>query len=324
MNRPPLWLVGWSDSEDEDYRAAWAAAELEAEIARVKPLGPTVGRRRHRLRSWPASVRLATRARGWQGPVIAWDPVAGALAALAGRRDVVLLNPLLDPASATLRRRVLLAGARRAARVLFFSRAAARDAVRLGLPRESVGFLPLGVRARRDVVTPPGDHLLAVGRERRDWDTLARAAQGLDLEVRVLGPDSAPPPLRVLEQVDRGDFLDLVAAAAAVVVPLLDDRRTAGQLAVLDALSVGRAVVASRAPGTEDYVNDQTGVLVPIGDAHALREALERVAEPTVARAMGEAGLRAAQGPFALERFVRDVHAEAHGERVAEDVSDSD
>jgi len=303
---PALWLAGWSDSEDEDFRAACAEAGVEAEVARVAPLGPTVGTRSHRLRSWPAYVRQAARALRWPGPVVAWDPIAGALAARLGRRErLVILNPLLDPSRASSsRQKVVASGARRAERVLFFSRAGARDAERLGIHGE---FVPLGVRARRAEAPPPGDHLLAVGRDHRDWETLARAAQALDIEVRAIGPTAGPGPLRLVDPVPREELFRLMEQAAAVVVPLVDDRRTAGQLAVLDAFAVGRGVVATRGPGTEDYVTDDTGFLVPPGGADALRVALELAADPSVAASMGEEALQAAHGPLSLTQFVAAV-----------------
>jgi glycosyltransferase involved in cell wall biosynthesis len=312
---PTLWLAGWSDSEDEDFRAACEEAGVDAVVARVAPLGPTVGTRRHRLRTWPAYVRQAVRAVRWPGPVVAWDPIAGSLAARAPRRRgrLVVLNPLLEPDAPTRRQRFVVAGAARADRVLFFSRAALRDATELGLPEKRATFVPLGVRARRVDPAPPGGHLLAVGRERRDWETLARAAQALDVEVRVIGPSAVPGPLRVLPPVDRERLLGLMDEAAAVVVPLADDRRTAGQLAVLDAFSVGRGVVATRAPGTEDYITGETGLLVPPGDADALRRALERALAPAVAATWGAAALSAVRGPLALTRFVAAVDAEARG-----------
>ena len=172
-------------------------------------------------------------------------------------------------------------------------------------------FVPLGVRARRDQAAPPGDHLLAVGRDHRDWETLARAAQALDIEVRAIGPPSVPGPLRLVDPVPRDELFLLMEQAAAVVVPLADDRRTAGQLAVLDAFAVGRGVVATKGPGTEDYVTDDTGFLVPPGEADPLRIALELAADPSVAASLGEEALLAAQGPLSLTAFVAAVDAAA-------------
>ncbi|HEU5213582.1 MAG TPA: glycosyltransferase [Gaiellaceae bacterium] len=309
MAEPALWLAGWSDSEDEDFRAACAEAGMEAAVARVAPLGPTVGTRRHRLRSWPAYVRQARRALRWPGPVVAWDPIAGAIAARLGRRErLVILNPILDPSRKSRRQQLVVSGARRAGQVLFFSRAGARDGLELGVRG---AFVPLGVRARRDEAAPPGDHVLAVGRDHRDWETLARAAQALDIEVRVIGPATVPGPLRLVDPVPREELFGLMEQAAAVVVPLMDDRRTTGQLAVLDAFAVGRGVVATKCPGTEDYVTDDTGFLVPPGEADALRAALGLAADPNVAASQGRAALAAARGPLSLTTFVSTVDAAA-------------
>lgn len=315
-SRPPLWLADWSDSEDDDFRTAFRLAGLEARVLRAPPLGSSVGTLLHRVRSWPAYVGLALRGlRQSNGaPLIAWQPLAGALAGLlrrGGTPPIVALNPLLESRPESLRHRLALAGLRRVERVLFFSRGGAAAATTLGLEQQQVGFVPLGVRARRSHPAPPGPHLLAAGREERDWLTLAHAAEGLDVEVHVLGPKSVPKPLRLLPQVGRERFLELLEGAAALVVPLLRSDRTAGQLAVLDAMSVGRAVVATRAHGTEDYVTPEVGFLVPPGDAESLRDALARVSAPEVAAAMGTAALEATHGPLSLERFVREIDSEA-------------
>jgi glycosyltransferase involved in cell wall biosynthesis len=222
----------------------------------------------------------------------------------------VILNPLLDPTSTGLPQKLLLAGAKRADRVVFFSSPAVDDAVGMGLDRGRVRFVPLGVAAQRDWEPPSGSFLLAIGREERDWATLARAADGLDCEIRVVGPSSLPGAhrLTVVPQRSRADLAALIAQSRAVVVPLPPGRRTAGQLTVLDAMAVGRAVVATRTQGTVDYVTPQTGVLVPPGDADALREALRRVADDEVSRSLGRAAFDAARGPFSLERFVTSIN----------------
>jgi glycosyltransferase involved in cell wall biosynthesis len=314
----PIWLVDWSDSEQEDFLAACAGAGVEARVIRGPALGSTVGNRLHRLRSWPAYLSLA-----WRGlharpaaPLVAWQPIAGALAGLMRRRrrpGLVVLNPLVDPDGSSLRQRLLLAGARRADRVLFFSSSALAGGLDLGLERERARFVPLGVRAALGWRPPSANYLLAVGREERDWVTLARAAEGLSCELRVVGPTTLtePSPLRLLPQLERPRLLELMREARAVVVPLLPGRRPAGQLTVLDAMSVGRAVVATRASGTEDYVDDETGILVPAGDEAALREALARAADRSLSEKMGRAALAAARGPFSLERFVAAVDSVA-------------
>lgn len=314
----PLWLANWSDSEDADFRAACVSAGVAARVLRGPALGDSVGTRRHRFRSWPSYISLAIRglrlAAG--APIVAWQPLAGAIAGYLRRGSsppLLVLNPLLDLESSSTRQRIALGGVARADRVLFFSRAALEAGVVLGLERAKLEFVPLGVRVSREWRPPTGDYVLAAGRELRDWTTLARAVEGLEMEVRVLGARGLKPgsSLRILPQVGRRQFLELAAGARALVVPLMETARAAGQLTVLDAMSVGRAVVATRAAGTEDYVTDRRGILVPPGDPDALRAALRRVYDIEIATTMGRAAFEAARGPLSLERFVASVDGEA-------------
>jgi glycosyltransferase involved in cell wall biosynthesis len=245
-------------------------------------------------------------------PLIAWQPVAGAVASflpMRKRSPLVLLNPLLDPDTGHLRQGILRAGCRRAQRTLFYSRQGLEYAGQAGLSPSRTAFVALGVHARYDTPPPPGTYLLAAGRSARDWVTLSRAAAGLDAEILVMGPTVLPEgtSLRRLPQSSRTHFFSLLTGAAALVVPLLPVSRTAGQLAVLDSFSVGRAVVATRSQGTEDYVDDRTGILVPPSDPEALRAALGKVLADGTAARLGAGALAAAKDRFSLRRFVEEV-----------------
>lgn len=65
-------------------------------------------------------------------------------------------------------------------------------------------------------------------------------------------------------------------------------------IAVMEAMSTGRPVIASRIGGLTDLVTDgETGFLVQPGDALALRTAMEQLlANPDLQRCMGQAALR--------------------------------
>jgi glycosyltransferase involved in cell wall biosynthesis len=74
--------------------------------------------------------------------------------------------------------------------------------------------------------------------------------------------------------------------------------------AALEAHAAGKPVVAARATGVVDSVIDGvTGILVPVGDASALAEALELVLEDhSLAATLGAAGRERAQREFPQER----------------------
>jgi glycosyltransferase involved in cell wall biosynthesis len=155
----------------------------------------------------------------------------------------------------------------------------------------------------------PGDYLLATGKDHRDWATLAAACKGLNLPVLVAGPDSLPhnETLQLARPASRDAYFELVSGARAVVIPLVSEERPAGQLALLDAFSVGRAVVATRGRGTDDYVTSQRGRLVSAGDADELRAAIIEVSELSNARRMGMAALESTRKELDLARFLAEV-----------------
>jgi hypothetical protein len=308
----PLWLVDWSDSEDEDFRWAWQRAGLTARVLRSPPLGPHVGERWHRLHSYPTYLWLAGRGLRYagDGALVAWQPLVGALAGMLPRRRprLIVLNPVLT-GSGRARQGLALRGFARSDCILFYTRPGLEAAAALGLPRHRLRFVPLGVRARREEPAPPGQYFLATGRDSRDWATLAEAATGLDFEVIVTGPASLPNPgpLRLGPQVSGEPFFALLEGAAAIVLPFSRTDRAVGQLSMLAAMSVGKPIVATQSAGVEDYVTEETGIVVPAGDAAALRGALLQLSDPALALDMGRSALEAARTKFSLERFVREV-----------------
>lgn len=90
----------------------------------------------------------------------------------------------------------------------------------------------------------------------------------------------------------RRDMPRLLAAADALVLP---SSWEGNPLTVMEAMAAGRAVVATSVGCVPELVDDETGLLVPPGDAPALRAALAAlVADVDRARRMGLAGARRA------------------------------
>ncbi|MDX1630540.1 MAG: glycosyltransferase family 4 protein [Thermoanaerobaculia bacterium] len=132
--------------------------------------------------------------------------------------------------------------------------------------------------------------LLAVAGEgplREDLEKTIRS-RGLEDRVRLLG--------------FRRDVPDLLAAADLFVLP---SRWDAFPTAILEAMAAGLPVVATRAGGIPEIVEDgRTGLLVSPGDPDQLAEALARLSEcPELARRLGEAGRERARERFSLEAW---------------------
>jgi glycosyltransferase involved in cell wall biosynthesis len=107
----------------------------------------------------------------------------------------------------------------------------------------------------------------------------------------------------------RADVLDYLAAADVVLVPSVYPDPFPS--AVLEAMAVGRPVIASRIGGIPEAVVDgRTGILVDPGSSEALAEAMGKLMdEPDTRDLMGENGLRRLRSEFSIERHVGAIDA---------------
>jgi glycosyltransferase involved in cell wall biosynthesis len=123
----------------------------------------------------------------------------------------------------------------------------------------------------------------------------ARETLEKEVQARALGPS-----VRFLGR--RHDMPALILASDIVVVPSLAE---SFGIALLEAMSFGKAVVGTRTGGVPEVVADgETGFVVPPADAQSLAEALERLlGDPSLARRLGEAG-RARATVFTAERMM--------------------
>ena len=195
----------------------------------------------------------------------------------------------------------------------------------VGWDNERVTVLIQGVDTRfwSPRTAPAGEYLLAVGRERRDYATLAAALRELPEtrcvvvagspwsrhEAAVL-PGDAPPNMTFRAGLSHAELRDLYAGASVVVVPVLADTDyAAGANGCLEAMAMGRPVIATTTPGLADY---QTGdgsepLVMPVaaGDPSALAAAIRALLPDTAGR---ERRARAGRG-FAESAATVDGYA---------------
>jgi hypothetical protein len=163
----------------------------------------------------------------------------------------------------------------------------------------------------QELLEPSADDgpLFAGGDSLRDYPTLLRAATSIEAEItvatrraRALTGHGVPANVQV-GTLPPARFVEAMRRARAVVVPLRPTRdRSAGQTTYVNAMAMGKAVIATDCLGIRDYVQDgTTGVLVKPGDAGALAEALRWAADPRHRQEVRRMGARART--LALERF---------------------
>jgi hypothetical protein len=159
--------------------------------------------------------------------------------------------------------------------------------------------------------------IFAGGDSLRDYRPLLEAAEGLAAGVTIASRSRAParaPANVTIGELDQRRYEERLRSASIVVVALAPRRdRSAGQQTYLNAMVLGKPVVVTDALGVRDYVEDRrTGLIMPPGDAAAMRAALDWLVDPDNAgqvRAMGERARAVALERFGPEQYVRSLLA---------------
>ena len=155
----------------------------------------------------------------------------------------------------------------------------------------------------RDLPTRDEGYLFAGGNSVRDYGLLEAALEGLDAATCIAAkwkPTRNLPHLQAAPT-SHDEFMQLMANSHAVVVPLRQTVRSAGQQTYLNAMGLRKPVIVTDAPGVRDYVIDGvTGVIVP-HDVQAMRAAIRHVMDPANAAFYAQMGERARED--VLKRF---------------------
>jgi glycosyltransferase involved in cell wall biosynthesis len=211
--------------------------------------------------------------------------------------DLVLRKPVKwrHRAGAVVKRRLL----RRVDHFIHYFRDISGYTRYFGISPERSSYVPFKVNSRDAPLSAADlreDYVFTMGRSLRDYDTFIRAVAGLPYPAAIPefsfehfeGRDqrfawtrqNLPQQLSVLA--DRGNREDLVrnlARARVVVIPTQASSLCASGLSTyLDAMYLGKCVIATSGPGASDLLTDQA-LLVPPHDVAALREAIRRAWE---------------------------------------------
>jgi len=134
--------------------------------------------------------------------------------------------------------------------------------------------------------TTPRGYIFSGGGAGRDFKTLIEAVKGLDIPLKIVTftPKNLKYRKKLPENVDieyrmpLQSFLERVAHALFVVVPLKAGKWPHGHTSIVQALRLGKPVITSKNSTTEDYVvHGENGFLVDPGDTKALQDAIKHL-----------------------------------------------
>ena len=161
--------------------------------------------------------------------------------------------------------------------------------------------------------------ICSAGLEWRDYPTLIEAVAGLpDLSVKLAAASPwskhedqtagrALPPNVDARRYDYAGLRALYAESSFVVVPLRETDFQAGVTTILEAMAMGKAVIATRTTGQTDVITDgENGLVVAPGDVAGWRRAIARLRDDDALRErLGRNARRWVEENAALDRWAR-------------------
>jgi glycosyltransferase involved in cell wall biosynthesis len=207
----------------------------------------------------------------------------------------------------------------RRARIVAVADHVADAVVHAGIPRNRIEVIPNGVVIPAEPVYPPaGDRPVRIGLlgrldPQKGADVFVDAARriGGDAELVLGAPGAHDLYAEELLAAARAATVEVVIPAGpeflrGLDVVALPSRYEGHPLVLLEAMALGKPVVATRIPGIREVVESgRTGVLVPPGDADALVATLRSLVEnPELRASLGARARELVKSRYALA----DVH----------------
>ncbi len=193
-----------------------------------------------------------------------------------------------------------------------------------GYKSNNLRFLPYGVDS--DFFSPRAAltdlEVLSLGGPFRDYALLDQALDGVAQAV-VGGklPARTHNLKRIWERKEDFSYqalVDVYSRSKVVALPLVKTTQTAGLTVTLEAMAMGKAIVATRSSGIPDYLqHDQTALLVDPDDVSGFRSAIRRLLASPAERARLGQNARTA----VLREFTTTIEG-ARLSRLLEEITD--
>lgn len=160
---------------------------------------------------------------------------------------------------------------------------------------------------------PPANYIFAGGNSQRDYQPLLEAARQMPeqeffLATKLILHHDLPPNVTVKE-VSHAEFVALMRAAKAVVIPLRSNMtRAAGQQTYLNAMLLRKPTIINQSFGVHDHLRDKENALIVDGSPHSYVEAIRWVLDPAnqdQVACLREAAYHSAHDQYTYENHVR-------------------
>jgi glycosyltransferase involved in cell wall biosynthesis len=167
-------------------------------------------------------------------------------------------------------------------------------------------------------------YVLSVGQESRDYATLFEALRNTQIRAKVVSSgiresseyrhnvaDERLPNVERFEHIPFTELRNLYEGCSFVVVPMRNVDYPAGMTTIMEAMAMGKAVIATYSRGIEEFIEDSvTGFWTEPGNSIALREKMLFLwNNPKVSIQMGQRARESVKSRVDMTRFVGELES---------------
>ena len=128
------------------------------------------------------------------------------------------------------------------------------------------------------------DYIVSAGRSNRDYEFLVETLKNTDYQVKIISDcvasnvkNNLPSNIQVLDNTFGKEYLDVLVHAKCVVIPLLNESISSGQLVLIQAMEAGVPVIVLGTKALDEYVKDGKNGFLLNKDKRELLDTLERL-----------------------------------------------
>jgi glycosyltransferase involved in cell wall biosynthesis len=125
-------------------------------------------------------------------------------------------------------------------------------------------------------------NIISCGRSNRDYNFLYNALKQTDYKLDIISDEcklESYKNITIYNNVGVQDFLEMLDKSYIVVIPLLDENISSGQLVILQAMQLGKPVICTKSNTVTDYIIDGENGFIIEKDEKKLIELIEKLYE---------------------------------------------
>lgn len=129
------------------------------------------------------------------------------------------------------------------------------------IPREKFQFCTLGLE-KIDIkeTTLSGEkYILSSGRSNRDYVFLYESLKNTKYNVKILSDEcnlKSTGNIKIYKNIFNEDYYKMLEQSYLVIIPLKDENISSGQLAILQAMQLGKPIICTQSSAITDYIKD--------------------------------------------------------------------